>query len=188
MRPTVLQKFGTLLLLIALSSILSGCSDKTYAKSDSPLIELNDLPQLAKQSKQNQLPILLLFSAQWCEYCQLLKEEVLEPMMLNGLYENKWLYIRHVGIDQSKPMIDLNGNDIKKAKWAYQLNADLTPTVIFIDHQGNEVADRITGISEITLYASLIHARLNQAYQKMGLDKRIPPTPELLDKQTNQTP
>ncbi len=146
--------------------------------------EVTDLQALGTLSQQKQLPILLMFGAESCEYCKLLVADVLEPMALGGLYDNKVVIMRHVGIDEPALIPDWNGKPIKKSQWAYQLNADLTPTVLFVDATGKEIAPRIIGISEITLYAGLIHQRLNTAYQTMGLTKRIPATPELLYLQT----
>ncbi len=145
--------------------------------------ELTDLHALAQQSNQKELPIILMFSAQWCEYCEVLKEHALNPMMKSGLYEDKLGLFRHVGIDEPEPLLLLNGKRMKKSKWAYQLNADLTPTILFIDGQGKEVAQRLVGVSELTLFSALVHARLNDAYKNMGLKKVIPATPELLEKQ-----
>jgi len=148
--------------------------------------EVFNLQKLGQLSQQQKLPIMLMFGAQWCEYCHLLIEDVLEPMALSGLYENKVVLMRHVGVDENKLIPSWNGELIKKSKLAYQLNADLTPTVLFVDGFGKEVAPRIVGISEITLYAGLIHQNLNIAYQNMGLNKQIPATPELLEIQTRQ--
>ncbi len=146
--------------------------------------EVANLKTLGERAAAQQQPILLMFSAQSCEYCNLLIEEVLNPMVVSGLYDEKIMLMRHVSIDDPTPILDWNGNLIKKSQWAYQLNSDLTPTVLFVDATGKEVAPRIVGISEITLYSGLVHQRLNTAYQTMGLAKRIPATPELLYLQT----
>ena len=159
---------------------LSGCNNASHAQTH--LSELNDLQTLGQQAKQQELPIMLLFSAKWCEYCIVLKEQVINPMLINGMYEGKWLFIRQVSIDDSEPLKMVDGSVVKKSDWAYKLNADLTPTIVFIDGNGKKIAEPIIGISEITLYASLIHARLNEAYKNMGLTKQIPATPELLEK------
>jgi thioredoxin-related protein len=157
---------------------------KAQIPQHSQFKEASSLQALGELSQQKQLPILLMFGAESCEYCKLLVSEVLEPMALSGLYDGKVVIMRHVGIDEPALIPDWNGNPIKKSQWAYQLNADLTPTVLFMNASGKEVAPRIIGISEITLYTGLIHQRLNTAYQNMGLTKDIPATPELLYQQT----
>ncbi len=167
-------------------SLLSGCDQSAQAAKHAHFKELQNLQTLGVQSQQQQLPIMVMFGAEWCEFCELLNEEIFEPMGLSGLYEGKVVLMRHVGVDEDEPIPGWNGQFINKSNWAYALDADLTPTVLFFDGEGKEVAPRIVGISEITLYAGIIHQNLNIAYQNMGLDKQIPVTPELLDIQTRQ--
>lgn len=160
---------------------------QSQASSKGAFKELDNLQTLAAESQQKSLPIMLMFGAEWCEYCEVLNEHVFEPMVLGGIYEGKVVIMRHVGVDEDAPIPDWQGNLIKKSKWAYQINADLTPTVVFFDGNGREVAPRIVGIPEITLFTGLIHQNLNIAYQNMGLSLRIPPTAELLEiEQKNQ--
>jgi len=156
---------------------------QTQASAKGPFKELQNLQSLGQESEQLQLPIMLMFGAEWCEYCELLNEYVFNPMVLGGLYDGKVVLMRHVGVDEDEPVPDWNGELIKKSKLAYKLDADLTPTVLFVDANGKEVAPRIVGIPEITLYTSVIHRNLNIAYTNMGLNKRIPVTPELLEQQ-----
>ncbi|BCN92329.1 hypothetical protein THMIRHAM_01140 [Thiomicrorhabdus immobilis] len=162
------------------------CITPSLSNAEASFKELDDLQSLAEKSKQQALPIMLMFGAEWCEYCQVLKEQVFNPMALSGLYEESVVLMRHVGIDEDQPLIDWHGSPVKKDKWAYQLNADLTPTVLFLDGFGREVAPRIIGISEITMYAGIIHQNLNIAYKNMGLNKQIPLTPEQLEIQWQQ--
>ncbi|VAW46049.1 hypothetical protein MNBD_GAMMA04-252 [hydrothermal vent metagenome] len=147
--------------------------------------EVVNLQALGELSHKKQLPILLMFGAKSCEYCNLLIQEVLEPMALSGLYDGKVMLMRHVGVDEPSPIPSWTGALLKKSQWAYALDADLTPTVLFVNGRGEEVAPRIIGVPEIILYSGLIHQHLNMAYQNMGLEKHIPATPELLYLQTN---
>ena len=176
-----------IILSVAISLwLLSGCNVSAQTDKHAHFKELQNLQALSLQSQQQKLPIMVMFGAESCEFCQLLNEEIFTPMALNGLYEGKVVLMRHAGVDEDKPIPGWNGQLIKKSNWAYALNADLTPTVLFFDGNGKEVAPRIVGISEITLYAGIIHQNLNTAYRNMGLDKQIPITPELLDLQARQ--
>ena len=106
-------------------------------------------------------------------------------MALSGLY-NDYVIVRYVSVDDDKTIGDWQGKSVNKATLAYHLNADLTPTVVFLNHKGKEVAPRIVGIQEITLYTNVIHRNLNLAYASMGISTRIPVTVELLDKQSSR--
>ncbi|WP_319380490.1 thioredoxin fold domain-containing protein [Thiomicrorhabdus sp.] len=165
-------------------SALTVISNPASARPFTGIEELENLQALAVQSQQQQLPIMLMFGAEWCEYCEQLRQEVLDPMVAGGLYEGKVVLMRHVGVDERAPLLEWSGHSVKKADWAYQLDADLTPTILFFNSRGQEVAPRIVGIAEITLFTNVIHRSLNIAYRNMGLDKQIPPTAELLEKQS----
>ena len=156
------------------------------AKSHGDFKELANLESLGKTSHQTGLPILLMFGAAWCEYCQELIDQVFEPIARGGNYDGKVVLLRHVGVDEQKPIPGFDGKLLKKSEWAYQLNADLTPTVLFLDGTGKEVAPRIVGITNTHLYAGLIHERLNVAYQNMNNPFRIPITPDLYEQQLQQ--
>ena len=182
--PLVTRIFGrTFLSLTLFFSLFMGVSQTAYSNSNGDFKEATNLYALAETSKQTGLPILLMFGAEWCEYCQELNEQVFEPIAMGKNYEGKVVLMRHVGVDEQDLIPGFDGKLIKKSEWAYQLNADLTPSVLFFDGFGNEVAPRIIGISNTHLYAGLIHSHLNIAYKNMNNPYRIPVTPDLYEKQ-----
>lgn len=168
---------------VLLSFTQASYAQKHVSSESASFQELQDLQLLAERAKQTGLPILLMFGAEWCEFCEQLVEEVFNPMTMRGYYDGRVVLMRHVGVDEQQPIRGLQGKLIKKSEWAYELNADLTPTVIFLDGDGREVAPRIVGISNIHMYAGVIHRNLNIAYRNMGLTFRIPATPEQYEQQ-----
>ena len=171
-------------LLIGLALFFS--NGQIQAKSEQPSNqahnvkqqELTNLQELATISKQNNLPMMLTFVAEWCEFCHLLGSEVLDPMALGGLYEGKYMYMRYVSIDDPEPIPGVDGKPIIKDKWADIYDAELTPTMIFIDSTGKQVAPPIVGIANIEFYTILIHKALNIAYKNMNNPLEIPPFAE----------
>jgi len=170
--------------LLASLVLLSLTTFNVQAKSGQPGThsvkqkELYNLHELAKLSEKNNLPIMLTFVAEWCEFCHILGSEVLDPMTLGKLYEGKYMYMRYVSIDDHEPIPGIDNKPINKDKWSDKYDAELTPTMIFIDSKGNQVAPAIVGIANIELYTTLIHKALNIAYKKMGNPMVIPPFPE----------
>lgn len=182
-KQSVKRSFALLVAVMLLGFTQSGFAQKVVSTETASFQELQDLQQLAKRAKQTGLPIMLMFGAEWCEFCEQLVEEVFNPLAMLGHYDGKVVLMRHVGVDEQQTIPGLRGEPIKKSEWAYALNADLTPTVIFLDGDGREVAPRIVGIANIHMYAGVIHRNLNIAYQNMGLSLRIPATPEFYEQQ-----
>lgn len=176
----------TLMVWLAVLCMGFNLNQVAQANSHGDFKELANLETLAETSNQTGLPILLMFGATWCEYCEELIDQVFEPIVRGGNYDGKVVLLRHVGVDEQALIPGFDGKLLKKSEWAYQLNADLTPTVLFLDGSGKEVAPRIVGITNTHLYAGLIHERLNVAYQNMNNPFRIPITPDLYEQQLQQ--
>ena len=169
-----------ILILLLLFGLLSGC--ETRAADSNKIKELTNLHDLAKQAREANLPIMLAVGAEWCGFCDVLKEEVLDPMALGELYEGKYMYFRYISIDDHDTIAGINNQPITKEDLSNRFDADLTPTIIFIDGYGKQVAPNIVGIVDVYTYTILMHKNLNIAYDNMQNPLRIPSIAEDLVK------
>ena len=78
-------------------------------------------------------------AAEDCPYCHLIEEKVLRPMIMSREYDDKIL-LRKINIDDSRSFQDFDGNLITNREFAKRYKVNLTPTVLFLDHTGSEIA------------------------------------------------
>ena len=95
-----------------------------------PLVR--DLQSDGLLAQQQQLPILLTFTASYCDYCDLLEEEFLQPMLLSGEYEDK-IIIRKLVLDNGSRLTDFSGHQVSAARLADSYRVTVTPTILFVD-------------------------------------------------------
>ncbi|MES9947139.1 MAG: thioredoxin fold domain-containing protein [Candidatus Thiodiazotropha sp.] len=139
----------------------------TLAHADmGKLVPLEDIQQLSRQSKQNQIPILLMVSQYHCSYCDRMKEEILEPMQLDLEYQQRVL-IRELSIDPGETVTSLQGKREEAADFASQYNVSVTPTLLFLDAEGREAAERIIGINTVDFLILYIDDAIKQATTRM---------------------
>jgi thioredoxin-related protein len=131
------------------------------------LAPLDDLQQLSMLSKQSQLPILLLVSQYHCGFCDRMKKEVLQPMQMDPAYQNRVL-IRELSIDPEGMVTSLDGTRQAASEFISQYNVSLTPTLLFLDATGAEVAERIVGINTVDFLPLYIDDAIDQATARMG--------------------
>ena len=136
---------------------------------------VRDLYSLSKVAQARNLPILLMVSQDHCPYCELLKEEILNPMVISGDYINKAV-MSVLTIDDPKHVIDFNGKEIEPRDIAVRYNATLTPTLLFLDYQGNEIQERMTGVNTVEMYGYYLDQSIEAALKK--LKKKIKSKPE----------
>jgi len=137
-----------------------------FAGEGVPSVE--DFQQLAREAELRQLPILLMVSQYHCGFCERMKEEVLGPMMLSSDYTSRVL-IRELQIDPGHYVTDFQGQRLSAEAFTARYKTQVTPTLLFLDAQGNEAAERIVGINTVDFLIFYIEDAINEA---MGVQAR----------------
>jgi thioredoxin-related protein len=72
-------------------------------------------------------------------------------MIRSGDYKNTVL-IRQLAMDSNATIKDFAGEETTPARLAQSYKIKLTPTLLFLDADGNEVADRIRGVYSLDFF------------------------------------
>ncbi|MGD8567616.1 MAG: thioredoxin fold domain-containing protein [Gammaproteobacteria bacterium] len=152
--------FNQLIIVSVLVFLISHAGAGDTGEMDVP--EATDLALLSLQSSQQNVPILIMYAAEYCEYCERLEAEVLGPMYESGQYLDQ-VIIRKVMIDRTGDIRDFNGNPIDAAKFADQRGIEVTPTVQFVDAKGNELVPEMVGYNTPDLYAGYVDNAISKS-------------------------
>jgi len=125
-----------------------------------------DLSQDALQADKKRLPILIMFSAEYCEFCKLVVSDFLQPMIYSGDYKDK-VIIRIVKIDDADELIDFNGKKLSFDDFALQQKVWLTPTLKLYDADGNELVPEIVGINTVDFFGGYLDDAINKSLRKI---------------------
>lgn len=143
-----------------------------FASDDVKVKEVKDFSKLGVRSHEARLPILLMFSAEHCSYCVKLEEDFLKPMLRSGDYDDKVL-IRKVKIDGFDSVRDFDGNKIDASKFADRYKVYVTPTVVFIDGDGAQLAPKRVGLSTPDFYGGYLDQSINTALDVLRRNKPL---------------
>jgi len=127
----------------------------------------NDFEQDGKKGQSSNAVILLYFSAPDCRYCMKLEEEVLKPMLRSGDYDKQVLLRK---IDWRSPTIvsDFFGQRISLQKLSERYDVKVTPTLVFVDSNGREVAPRILGFQSADFFWHYLDQRIQLSRSAMN--------------------
>lgn len=125
-----------------------------------------DFSALAQVARDEGKIIMLEVSSSYCDYCELLEEEFIKPMLRNDYY-HRIVLIRKIDIDSYRTIADFSGNKTTTDIFARDLDVKLTPTILFFDGNGKEVSQRILGINSLDLYGGYIEDGLNNGLRKI---------------------
>lgn len=151
-------------------SLLIAAVSPVFAADDVKVVEVDDFQTIGNKADSRRMPILLMFSAEHCTYCQRLEEDFLKPMLRSGEYDDKVL-IRKVKIDSFGKLRDFEGNKVSAADFADRYNIYVTPTVVFIDGDGVEVAQKRVGLTTPDFYAGYLDQSIDTALNILRRNK-----------------
>ncbi len=119
------------------------------------IVEMKDLSLLSQQARIEQKMIMLEISASYCSFCLKLEEEIIKPMLRSGDYDGNVL-IRKMDIDSFAQLRDFDGKSVSSDNLARQWQIQVTPTLIFLNGQNQEVSERIIGVNSLDYFGSYV--------------------------------
>ena len=155
-----LRLMGTALCLLAMTAVQAEILP--YVK----VREATDLQAVGQEARVRKLPILIMFSMQGCQYCDVVREEFLKPMLRSGDYEDRVIMLELYS-DSHAQLRDFNGQLISASELTHRYKAGFAPTVVFLDSQGNEQAERLIGITTLDFYGGFLDEAIDESLQRV---------------------
>ena len=138
--------------------------------------EARNLAELGERAKQDKLPILLMVSQDGCSFCEKLKEEILEPMLISGDYTDR-VIISELMMDSYGNITGFEGESVHPSDVATQYRVWVTPTILFLDAKGREVQARMLGVNTIEMYGYYLDESIAGAIRAIRDEDALPYVP-----------
>lgn len=120
----------------------------------------------AALAKSRGVPVLVMFSAPHCSYCERLLNEFLLPMQRNPEYAAKVL-MRRVEVGGTQNLVDFNGKTTTQGDFAARHRIAVAPTVVVFDYQGKMTADPLVGLGPVDYYGGYLDAAIDTGLMKV---------------------
>jgi thioredoxin-related protein len=117
-----------------------------------------DLRLAAQQASSRGEPLVLMVSLPGCPWCELLRRNYLTPMRAEGVAAFEFMIT-----ERSQRIADFKGQSITPAAWSEAMKIKITPTLLFFNAQGQEIAPRIEGVASADFVGAIIDERLATA-------------------------
>lgn len=128
------------------------------------IVAARDLQADAQLAQQRGLPILLYFASDYCSYCRYVEESQIKPMLRNHDYDAK-VMVRRVNLASARELIFVDGQRLSADQLASLYQAPMTPTLIFINAEGQEIAPRLVGVASPDFYGGDLDNSIATALQ-----------------------
>lgn len=129
------------------------------------LIDAKDFFIDGQMARKKEIPILVMFSAPNCPYCELVKREVIEPMSELEEYENK-VILRHIFYSSLEKITDFSGRHSNHSQFSFKYGTKFYPTLMLLDDHGNVLEKKI-GVILIETYWTELDTLIAQATKQL---------------------
>lgn len=167
--------FKSILTSFATLSLFFAAFGSTYAADVGDrhrIAEIGDFSRVAKNIAQRRVPLVLMFSSEHCGFCVRVENEFLIPMQISGDYEDRAV-IRKMRLDFGNEVVDFDGRRVDADEFAARYNISVTPTVVFLDHQGNQLAPRRVGLMTPDFYGGYLDESIATALDILRRNKPL---------------
>lgn len=138
----------------------------TAQPRETPLPTPTSLQAAALLAQSKGEPLVLLVSVAGCPWCELLRRNYLAPMRAEGLQAFQ------ITVNDRKVLVaNFQSTPSNGAEIADVYQAKLTPTVMFFNAQGVEIAPRIAGVASADLLGIQLDSALRLARERLAKDK-----------------
>ena len=169
LKPTMRQNRSMKFFISILCLFFSLSAVADY--DDSAVMEETNFQKLSTRMKQNNMGLVMMLHAEDCHFCALMDEQILSPMERSGEYEKK-VYIRKLQIDKPEFINDFEGRKVAASDVADAYDSRLTPTLVFLDHSGEEKAVKIIGINSIELFSASVDEQIDELLTVIKIDTK----------------
>ncbi len=125
-----------------------------------------DLQQLATQAHEAGKPLVLMFSLPDCPYCKVVRRNYLGPL----LRENNPPMIRELTMTARQSIPDYDGGRTTPSALARRYGVVVAPTLVFVDADGEMLAEPLVG-GDHPFYGAYLDRAFDESHKKLAARK-----------------
>lgn len=113
--------------------------------------------------------LVLMVTLKGCVFCDLVRNSYLAPMVRQGAP------VVQIDMgDRARAVQDFAGATTTHAELARRLKIRVAPTLLFVDAEGRELAERLEGVAVPDFYGAYLEQRIDTAHQRLSAGRRTP--------------
>ena len=117
----------------------------------------------AHAARTRREPLIVMVTLKGCAFCDIVRNNYLGPM-----YRKGEVYAVQVNmLDRKSTLQDLRGQTTTPYEQARAWRARIAPTVLFLDYDGREIAERLEGMNLADFYGAYLQERIDEARKKV---------------------
>ena len=130
-----------------------------------------DLAADARRMSERKLPMLLFYTRAGCAWCERARSDVLEPMAADPANADR-VIIRQIDLDRRTAVADFSGKATTHEDFARARKVRLTPTLMVLGPDGEELTEAIVGVRLPDFYGGYIERAVDTGLARLRGEPR----------------
>ena len=119
----------------------------------------------AREARQKQVPILVLFKEESCTYCETALQDFLLPMQRDPEFNDK-VILRQIETGNGDALIDFDGKPTTYKKFSSKHKVSVVPNVMLFDSDGRALT-HIEGLLTVDFYYGFLVDAINASLEEI---------------------
>ena len=166
MHNSPVLQFRQLVFFLLLYPAWSGLAEAQATKQQVDLIA--DWQVISSKALGNNLPIVLLVEISDCRFCEIVKKEFINPLAISQRYQDKVIFSR-ISLDPGQTIIDSDRSRTDTVSFCARYEARFTPTIVFLDGEGNQLIKNLVGMSGRDYYGYYLEQGIEESIKVLQL-------------------
>lgn len=126
----------------------------------------DDFQALGRRAREKERLLVVLVSQHHCPYCELIKAEIIRPMIKGRDFYDQIL-LGELFIDEGEEVVDFQGRRRSAADFAHGYGVKVTPTLLFLGPDGRELVKKMVGINTVEMYFYYLSEAIRQGVARL---------------------
>ncbi len=139
----------------------------TATVSANGVVDAHDLAADGRRAAVERMPIVVMFSADHCPYCQRVRRDYIDPLGQDPVFGAQ-VMVRIVTTDGDSTLTDFVGKKITHTRFAFAQGISLVPTVRFFGAQGEVLTRDLVGAMLPDFYLDYLEGAIRRAVRRLN--------------------
>lgn len=126
-----------------------------------PLNPTDDFSRVSEAARVGGLPVVVVVTGPNCGFCERMHKDLFDSRKRCSLTSQA--IAREFRTDTGGKITDFDGERVRSRVFLSRYGVFATPTVLFLDSHGDQLADPIVGYNQEDTYRDLVAERLSEA-------------------------
>ena len=129
---------------------------------------VTDWKSLSARAESEGKPVIIMVDQDHCPYCRRVEDEFFASIFAEGVLPEIALFGK-ISIDEGERIKDENGEIVGTREFLGSYDTGFTPVVLFLNHNKEEVAERIVGMLTPDFYGFYLEQAIRSAVDAVKL-------------------